>query len=80
MLDVLLEKGQINSMEIWNIYEKAPRIPQVRMLFSPVVSLHDAFLIILADYSFAKEKQNICDVYCLNFTFYWLTSHTLLSS
>lgn len=26
--DVLLEKGQINSMEIWNIYEKAPRIPQ----------------------------------------------------
>ncbi|XP_042431476.1 probable inactive ATP-dependent zinc metalloprotease FTSHI 4, chloroplastic [Zingiber officinale] len=26
--DVLLEKDQINSMEIWDIYEKAPRIPQ----------------------------------------------------
>ncbi|XP_074571304.1 putative inactive ATP-dependent zinc metalloprotease FTSHI 4, chloroplastic [Curcuma longa] len=26
--DVLLEKGQINSTEIWDIYEKAPRIPQ----------------------------------------------------
>lgn len=79
MLDVLLEKDQINSMEIWDIYEKAPRIPQVRIL-SAVASLHDAFLIILEDCSCANEKQNIYDVYRLNFTFYLLTSHALLSS
>lgn len=27
--DVLLEKGEIKADEIWNIYNTAPRIPQV---------------------------------------------------
>uniref|UniRef100_A0A2P2K7C4 ATP-dependent zinc metalloprotease FtsH n=1 Tax=Rhizophora mucronata TaxID=61149 RepID=A0A2P2K7C4_RHIMU len=26
--DILLEKGEINAAEIWNIYKRAPRIPQ----------------------------------------------------
>lgn len=27
--DVLLEKGEIQAEEIWDVYNKAPRIPQV---------------------------------------------------
>jgi len=27
--DILLEKGQIEASEIWDIYKRAPRIPQV---------------------------------------------------
>lgn len=28
-LDILLEKGEMKADEIWEIYTRAPRIPQV---------------------------------------------------
>lgn len=38
--DILLEKGEIKAEEIWDIYKRAPRIPQVALEingFSPPV-------------------------------------------
>ncbi|RWV93926.1 hypothetical protein BHE74_00022342 [Ensete ventricosum] len=35
--DVLLEKGEIKAKEIWDIYRKAPRIPQVCISFASII-------------------------------------------
>jgi len=37
--DVLLEKGEIKADEIWNIYNTAPRIPQVSYLSQSYLSV-----------------------------------------
>lgn len=29
LADILLDKGEIKAEEIWDIYKRAPRIPQV---------------------------------------------------
>lgn len=32
--DILLEKGEIKAEEIWDIYKRSPRIPQVDLKHS----------------------------------------------
>lgn len=42
--DILLEKGEIKSEEIWDIYKRAPRIPQVVLELDGIAILSAALV------------------------------------
>lgn len=45
LADVLLEKGEIKADDIWDIYNRSPRVPQVcsQLMFQYVVILKFCF-------------------------------------
>lgn len=76
VLDVLLEKGEIKAKEIWDIYRKAPRIPQVCISFASIIFFVAWYLALIFNYLRHNLLYMVDIAHMLPFTF----SHMLYSS